>query len=142
MDIHAFRPESFDRILLDPPCSALGVRPKLAIPITARELVKTAQYQREFLGQAIQLLKPGGIMTYSTCTINALENECNVAYVLNEYSNVMRLLPLPLDEPGHAGLPGHGLSGEQLQRVKRFDPSNRQDDCMGFFIAKFQKKVA
>ena len=141
LDIAGFPPASFDRILLDPPCSALGLRPKLAIRLKAKELVKTAEYQRIFLQQAVKLLKPGGIMTYSTCTINTLENEGNVAYVLQEYGDCMSLLPLPADGLGHAGLEGHGLVEKQRLCVKRFDPSDEQDNCMGFFVAKFQKNL-
>lgn len=139
LDVIGFPPESFDRILLDPPCSALGLRPKLGIRIKTNDLVKTAEYQRLFLHQAVKLLKPGGILTYSTCTINALENEHNVAFVLHEYANLMKLVPLPTNGPGQAGLPGHGLKDEQRMCVRRFDPSGKQDNCMGFFVAKFQK---
>jgi methyltransferase NSUN6 len=141
LDVAGFPPESFDRILLDPPCSALGLRPKLGIRVVANELVKTADYQRVFLQQAIQLLKPGGILTYSTCTINAMENECNVAYVLDRYADCMSLLQLPTKCHGHEGLAGHGLTEEQRLCVRRFDTADRKDNCMGFFIAKFQKKV-
>lgn len=141
MDITGFPPASFDRILLDPPCSALGLRPKLVIPMKAKELKKTAVYQRLFLEQAIRLLKPGGTMTYSTCTINALENEQNVAFVLQEFGSCINLLSLAKG-PGQTGLEGQGLSLEQRQSVRRFDPSDARDDCMGFFVAKFQKKSA
>ena len=139
LDIVGFPPDSFDRILLDPPCSALGLRPKLGIRIKAKELVKTAEYQRLFLHQAVTLLKPGGILTYSTCTINALENERNVAFVLQEFSNLVTLVPLSTKGPGQPGLAGHGLNDEQRMCVRRFDPSDKQDNCMGFFVAKFQK---
>ena len=141
LEVAGFPPESFDRILLDPPCSALGLRPKLGIRVKANDLVKTADYQRVFLQQAIQLLKPGGILTYSTCTINAMENECNVAYVLDRYGDSISLMQLPGEGPGHAGLAGHGLTEEQRLCVRRFDPSDRKDNCMGFFVAKFQKKM-
>lgn len=107
----------------------------------ANELVKTADYQRLFLQQAIQLLKPGGILTYSTCTINAFENECNVAYVLDKYADYMRLMPLPTEGPGHEGLAGHGLTEQQCLCVRRFDPAEKKDNCIGFFVAKFQKVV-
>jgi 16S rRNA C967 or C1407 C5-methylase (RsmB/RsmF family) len=100
-------------------------------------LIKTADYQRVFMQQAVALLKPGGILTYSTCTINALENEANVAYLLQEYE-CMKLLPLP-EGLGSSGLPGYGLSEESRAFVKRFDPADERDNCMGFFVAKFEK---
>ena len=138
--LRGFPPESFDRILLDPPCSALGLRPKLGISITAKELRKAAKYQRAFLLQAIDLLKPGGILTYSTCTINPMENEDNVAYVMRNFSDKLKLLPVLHDGLGQAGLLGSDLFEEERLCVKRFDPTDRKDNCMGFFIAKFQKK--
>ena len=55
-----FKAESFDRILLDPPCSALGLRPKLAQEATSESLLSSQQLAKAFLHQAVQLLKPGG----------------------------------------------------------------------------------
>lgn len=133
-----FPASSFDRILLDPPCSALGLRPKLRISVKEKELTKHAEYQQKFISQAVELLKPGGVMTYSTCTFNAFENEANVAFTLREFGHCMELLPL--EGPGQKGLPGHGLSDEQRSFVRRFDPSDKELDCMGFFLAKFHKK--
>jgi predicted ribosome-associated RNA-binding protein Tma20/SAM-dependent methyltransferase len=137
LEVEGFAPESFDRILLDPPCSALGVRPKLAITTLPRELKMQAEYQRRFIKQAVRLLKPGGILTYSTCTFNTLENECNAAYMLSPEFG-LTLLPLE-GTAGQMGLKGHGLDDVQRTCVRRFDPSSEADDSMGFFIAKFKK---
>ena len=74
--IKKFYKSSFDKILLDPPCSALGLRPKLFVTQDSlRELEKHVEYQQKFVDQAVKLLKVGGHMTYSTCTINGDENE-------------------------------------------------------------------
>ena len=71
LNVCHFFPESFDRILLDPPCSALGLRPKLQVAqTTAEKLMALVAYQQRFVHEAVELLKPGGIMTYSTCTIH------------------------------------------------------------------------
>jgi methyltransferase NSUN6 len=139
-NLRGFSRESFDRILLDPPCSALGLRPKLGVSITAKELKKAATYQRAFLLQAMDLLKPGGILTYSTCTINPMENEGNVAYMMRNFGDQLKLLPVPPDGLGQAGLHGSDLLEEERLCVKRFDPTDRKEDCMGFFLAKFQKR--
>ena len=139
LTVKGFYPDSFDRILLDPPCSALGLRPKLQVEIkSADELQKHAEYQKQFVKCAVPLLKSGGIMTYSTCTINASENEEIVRFILTEFP-CMTLVPISDNLPGLPALPGFGLSDEERKMIRRFDPSDRGIDSMGFFIAKFQK---
>ena len=145
--IKKFPKNSFDKILLDPPCSALGLRPKLFVTQDSlKELTKHAEYQRKFVHQAIQLLKAGGYMTYSTCTINGDENEGMVRHILSKYP-CMELLQIDLPSQwrekklGSTGLEGFGLSAEERNRVCRFDPS-AVGDTMGFFVALFQKRSA
>jgi methyltransferase NSUN6 len=135
-----FPPESFDRILLDPPCSAWGLRPKLSIVQTKIEHMQSVcTYQRQFIACAIQLLKPGGIMTYSTCTIHSGENEAMVRYILDEYV-MMTLIPIKASIGGPGWL-GFGLDAEECQHVRRFDPTDSTaDDSIGFFVAKFRKQ--
>ena len=79
-------------------------------------------------------------MTYSTCTIHHQENEEMVRYLLDEYHPTMELVPInvPLGGPG---LPGLGLSADECNAVRRFDPSDTDSDTMGFFVAKFRKSV-
>lgn len=137
--VKEFYPESFDRVLLDPPCSALGLRPKLRIDATTlNDLESQAKYQRRFVREAVSLLKPGGTMTYSTCTINSCENEGMVRHLLDEYSE-MKLVDAGIGL-GQPGLPGVGLNESQRYLVRRFDPSDSAADTMGFFVAKFIKQ--
>lgn len=142
--IQKFYEESFDKILLDPPCSALGLRPKLFVAQNSlKELKKHSEYQRKFVNQAVRLLKVGGYMTYSTCTINSDENEGMVSHILKEYP-CMELLPIDMPSSWrqkHLGLPGlegFGLSSQERNSVCRFDPSSK-GDTMGFFVALFRK---
>lgn len=135
LDVKGFYANSFDRILLDPPCSALGLRPKLIIDTkSSKALSKFAEYQRRFVRNAVHMLKPGGTMTYSTCTINAEENEDMVKYILSEFP-LMKLVPIGAELPGLPGLAGRGLADEECRMVRRFDPCDM--DTMGFFLAKF-----
>ena len=60
----------FDRVLLDPPCSALGLRPRLKVGASLDELRSFGSYQRRLLRAAVALVKPGGVLVYSTCTLN------------------------------------------------------------------------
>ena len=98
--------------------------------------MRKRSYQRVLLHHAVKLLKPGGVMVYSTCTWNPEENEGNVAYALAKF-------PLKLVAPEqHFGDPGMvvcGLSAEDAKLVQRFDPDSSDYDCIGFFAAKFVK---
>ncbi|XP_020041117.1 tRNA (cytosine(72)-C(5))-methyltransferase NSUN6 isoform X1 [Castor canadensis] len=154
-----FLPESFDRILLDAPCSGMGQRPNMACNLTLKEVTSYQPLQRKLFTVAVQLLKPGGVLVYSTCTVTLAENEEQVAWALRTFP----CLQLQPQEPqiGGEGMMGAGLSFEQLKWLQRFDPSfvSLQDtdidslrdariedmiwlankDCIGFFIAKFLK---
>ncbi|KDO27446.1 hypothetical protein SPRG_07034 [Saprolegnia parasitica CBS 223.65] len=135
LQIDGFSPETFDKILLDPPCSALGLRPRLLHACNMSELDQYSNMQRNFLWAAVFLLKPGGTLVYSTCTVNPNENEKMVAHALKEYP--LELVP---QSPivGAPGLLDMGLSPEDAAKVQRFDPSDAID-TMGFFCAKFTK---
>jgi 16S rRNA C967 or C1407 C5-methylase (RsmB/RsmF family) len=66
----AAQPESFEAVLLDAPCSALGLRPRLLLDWKLPQLQALAAYQRALLHAAVHMLKPGGSLVYCTCTIN------------------------------------------------------------------------
>ncbi|CAM4465899.1 16S rRNA (cytosine(967)-C(5))-methyltransferase RsmB [Paenibacillus xylanexedens] len=89
LDLNERYPEaSFDRILLDAPCSGLGVirrKPDVKWTKTVKDIEDIAGLQRELLDQVAPLLKPGGILVYSTCTIEPAENEDMVAGFLNRH---------------------------------------------------------
>uniref|UniRef100_A0A1J3H6D0 Putative methyltransferase NSUN6 n=1 Tax=Noccaea caerulescens TaxID=107243 RepID=A0A1J3H6D0_NOCCA len=140
-----FPPNSFDRVLLDAPCSALGLRPRLFAGLeTVISLRNHGRYQRKMFDQAVQLVRVGGILVYSTCTINPSENEAVVRYALDKY----KFLSLA---PQHPRIGGPGLVGRcefpdgyveewlkpgEEEMVQKFDPSSELD-TIGFFIAKF-----
>ncbi|XP_053428150.1 tRNA (cytosine(72)-C(5))-methyltransferase NSUN6 isoform X1 [Nycticebus coucang] len=154
-----FLPETFDRILLDAPCSGMGQRPNMACTWTLKEVTSYQPLQRRLFTVAVQLLKPGGVLVYSTCTVTLAENEEQVAWALKTFP----CLKLQPQEPqiGGEGMLGAGLSFEQLKQLQRFDPSAvplqhtdldslrdaaiedmmrlANKDCIGFFIAKFVK---
>lgn len=142
--INGFAPGSFDGVLLDAPCSALGLRPRLHFPHTFQDLEETAQYQRRLLDAAVPLLKDEGILVYSTCTINPMENEENVNYALQKHP----CLILEDQNPvlGKTGLTQSAngafkwLNSQQAALIQRFDPSDFELDTIGFFIAKFRKR--
>ncbi|CAO2210762.1 unnamed protein product [Urochloa humidicola] len=141
-----FFPNSFDRVLLDAPCSALGLRPRLFAGEETLVSLKThARYQRRMFDQAVKLVRPGGVIVYSTCTINPGENEALVRYALDTY----KFLSLASQHPkvGGPGIVGscelfnktyteEWLTEHEAELVQRFDPSSPVD-TIGFFVAKF-----
>ena len=71
----------FDKVLLDVPCSGLGLlqsKPELRITWNQDDVRDLIEIQREILNVASYILKPGGIMLYSTCTLNTAENSNQV----------------------------------------------------------------
>ncbi|AMM53174.1 RsmB/NOP family class I SAM-dependent RNA methyltransferase [Pyrococcus kukulkanii] len=114
-----------DKILLDAPCTALGVRPKLWEERTPRHIEATARYQRAFIWAAIKSLRRGGVLVYSTCTLSYEENEENVKFMIKK--------GMKLEEQSlFIGSPGIGL-----EKVQRFYPHKHL--TQGFFIAKLRK---
>ncbi len=71
-----FKRASFDRVLLDAPCSGLGTlrrRPEIRLRVTESEVLRLAAGQREMLERATELLAPGGRLVYSVCTVTPEE---------------------------------------------------------------------
>lgn len=69
---------SFDRVLLDAPCSGLGVirrKPEIKWTKQAEDITAVSAVQRELLEQVKRLVKPGGVLVYSTCTVERSEND-------------------------------------------------------------------
>ncbi|XP_013868772.1 putative methyltransferase NSUN6 [Austrofundulus limnaeus] len=146
-----FPPESFDRVLLDAPCSGLGQRPNMSNTWSLNQIRSYPPLQRKLFRAAVQLLKKGGVLVYSTCTVTLAENEEQVAWALETFPS----LTLQPQEPhvGAEGMLGAGLSAEQLRLLQRFRPElsweqtdpaaplacRADGDTIGFFIAKFLK---
>ena len=72
-----FREACFDRVLLDAPCSGLGAlrrRPDARWRMSVASVAELAELQQRLLGQAATLVKPGGMLVYSVCTVTAAES--------------------------------------------------------------------
>ncbi len=77
-DMYDFKGGPFDRVLLDPPCSGWGSAGKhsdLRWAKTSEDTTKLARIQQSMIGRASKLVKPGGVLVYSTCTIIKEEND-------------------------------------------------------------------
>src|SRR5260370_25926475 len=64
-----------DKVLVDPPCTGLGVMPKLSIETTKRDIENLSSYQKQFMTTAAALVKEGGTVVYSVCTVTGAECE-------------------------------------------------------------------
>jgi len=115
-----------DYVLLDPPCTALGVRPKLYDRKTRNDITSAVHYQRQFLRAAWNILKPGGVLVYSTCTLTMAENEDNIRYAVEE-------LGFELEE----AMPLRGSRGRWCRECQWFHP--HVHGTPGHFIAKLYK---
>jgi 16S rRNA (cytosine967-C5)-methyltransferase len=72
----AWRPASFDRVLVDAPCSGLGVlrrRPDARWRIEPDDVTRLAELQRELVAEGAELVRPGGTLVYSVCTLTGAE---------------------------------------------------------------------
>lgn len=83
-----FQPGTFDAILLDAPCSGLGVirrKPDLKWSKEAENIDALVELQKELLDAAAPLLKPGGVLVYSTCTWEPRENSEQIVSFLERH---------------------------------------------------------
>jgi 16S rRNA C967 or C1407 C5-methylase (RsmB/RsmF family) len=115
-----------DKVLVDPPCSALGIGPKLSITTTAQDVENSAKYQKQFLTGASHITRTGGTIVYSVCTIT--KGECEDVVEFGD-----RELELELDDQvSMLGEPGFDPS----HLTQRFSPDKHET---GYFIARFRK---
>jgi 16S rRNA (cytosine967-C5)-methyltransferase len=130
-----FEPESFERILLDAPCSGLGVmrrKPDLKYTKNETDLLKLHDIQMSLLEATAPLLKKGGILVYSTCTIDQEENQNVVKEFLEEHPEFEFDLTVKNRMPEK--IRGYMKKGE-LQILPQYMDSD------GFYIACLRKKV-
>ena len=136
-------PESFDRVLLDTPCSTEG-RFHVSNPETykywsERKIKEMTRKQKKLLYSAIQCLKPGGELVYSTCSFAPEENEAIITHALKKFGDAIEILPieLPLDNIQRPLKEWRGqVFPEAVQRALRILPTATME---GFFICHLRK---
>ncbi|MEE0831297.1 MAG: 16S rRNA (cytosine(967)-C(5))-methyltransferase RsmB [Longicatena sp.] len=111
------QPQSFDRVLCDVPCSGYGVlgrKSDIKLHMESSDMDTLIPLQYDILKQGALMLKPQGVLVYSTCTLNKKENEKQIERFMKEHPNF------------------------KLLGMKTIFPHQCQSD--GFFIAKLRKE--
>lgn len=130
-------PENFDRVLLDTPCSGEG-RFIAEIPGTyrnwsVRTVKELSKIQKKLIKSGYNALKPGGIMVYSTCTLNLEENENILRWALENLN--LKMMDINLDIKG--AIPGDSLDTKLgIEKAIKILPTKEME---GFFVAKLRK---
>ncbi len=142
-----------DVLLLDVPCSGLGILGKkrdIKYHMSPERLEALGGLQREIAACCSRYVKPGGVLVYSTCTVNSAENEEMVRFIAEELKFVPQplrgLLPERLLEQKRrlealreraGGKPGVPLTEEEREACIQLLPGYMEAD--GFFIARFRR---
>ena len=95
--------ELFDTVLLDAPCSSTGTmrkHPDVSWTKDEKDIAKLATLQEQMLRQALTLVKDGGMIVFSNCSLDPSEGEEMVARVLASHSNLERVPVDAKDLPG------------------------------------------
>ena len=133
------QPMSYDRVLVDAPCSGEGRftvdNPSTIEDWTVSKSRRLSSLQKSLLHSAIQAVRPGGVIIYSTCTYSKMENEAVLQRALARYGEGpmgIELEAIQLDLPGVHGPMFRSIpdpAGTPLQRAMD-----------GFFIARLRRR--
>jgi ribosomal RNA small subunit methyltransferase B len=120
--------ETYDKVLLDAPCSGLGVlghKVELRWRRKESDLSVFPPLQKQLIEQAAKYTKTGGVLVYSTCTLNPDENE----HIINEFLSLhSEFAPEEFNFP---------VLGKSLNGMMTLYPDLVRSD--GFFVAKLRK---
>ena len=128
---------SFQKILLDAPCSGNYVTdPSWFSKRTLKDVESNAERQKMLMSSALEVLEPGGLLLYSTCSLEPEENELNIQWLLENHAVELR----PMDGPGHQGSTEvFGIElDSSLSMCRRLWPDDAE--TQGFFMAKVMKR--
>jgi len=136
----------FDSILVDAPCSGEGMFRKSHAIIKNWEQYGTGYYaklQRQILPSAVNMLRPGGYMIYSTCTFSVEEDEGTLKWLLEEYPEMEVLETADISAPGFEGFaharPELADAPGQIRGALRLYPHRIKGE--GHFVALLHKKA-
>ena len=131
-----FVPASFDRVLVDAPCSGTGTlrhNPEIRWRLNAPDINELAAKQRRILKQAAEMVRPGGRLLYSTCSLESEENEGVAKRFAAEHTEFEQLrLTAPLISNCVINL------GTENGAIRTWPHLH---DVDGFFMIAFQRRV-
>ncbi|MDP4190977.1 MAG: RsmB/NOP family class I SAM-dependent RNA methyltransferase [Bacteroidota bacterium] len=130
----------FDKVLVDAPCSALGViqkKEEVSNWWSRERMEKIAFHQVMILTSALKMAKPGGEIVYSTCTMTPEENELIIDHMLSKYP--VEVLDINVALKSHEGFTSYnGKSlNKDLNKARRILPWEVESE--GFFVIKLRK---
>ena len=143
-------PETFDRILLDAPCSGegrfIGTSPETYKNWYLKDVMNCSRLQKKLIKSAYLSLKKGGILVYSTCTLNLAEDEDVLKYALENFDLELIDIDLKITSSIKAKTDNNdimiyndseNLYDKTIEKAIRIIPSKLME---GFFVAKLKKK--
>ena len=126
-----FEPASFDTVFVDAPCSGTGTirhNPEIRYSIGPADILQLSSKQLRILKNASELVKPGGRLIYSTCSLESEENEAVCDRFLQERGDFDLIAPK---------VPSRFLASTGFART-----FPHRDELDGFFIAVFRRNNA
>nr|WP_051335812.1 transcription antitermination factor NusB [Methylocapsa acidiphila] len=141
-DIATLKAAPFDAILVDAPCLATGTirrRPDIAWIKKPSDIAALAQAQSRMLDKAVELVKPGGVIVYCTCSIEPEEGEQQIAALLRRNPDVERS-PIGVEEVG--GLAEILNENGEMRTLPPHLPASepRLSGLDGFFAARLVRR--
>jgi 16S rRNA (cytosine967-C5)-methyltransferase len=124
-----FPDSSFNRVLVDAPCSGTGTlrpNPEIRWRLQASDISELADKQRKILGHAARAVRPGGLLVYSTCSVETDENEAVIGDFLRQYGDFGRA---PMETSSRL----QTAAGDTRTWPHR-------DDVDGFFVSTLQRR--
>lgn len=125
--------EAFDTVLCDVPCSGLGIigrKPDIKLFMTTERMAELCELQKKILANAVRYVKKGGVLVFSTCTINKDENMGGVSFL-----KACGMIPESLERFLSQKLWNETTKEGYLQLL----PGVHHTD--GFFVARFRKPM-
>jgi 16S rRNA (cytosine967-C5)-methyltransferase len=140
-DATDWQAEPFDAILLDAPCSSTGTirrHPDIAWLKSEADIAALADLQHRLIQRAVELTKPGGVLMFSTCSLEPEEGEQIVAALLDRDPRVRRS---PIAATEVAGIEGLLTPMGDLRTLPSHwpDPDPRMAGLDGFYAARLER---